>query len=184
MTTKSDKQTNTQTQTNMPHSTNKIQFRHAYSPRYRSSISFTGKGRTKQEFKDESDINQIMARYMRTGNLDNVTTRLPQFVDVDGSDFQQAMLVVAESKSMFQELPANIRTQFENDPGKFLDFVHDPKNRAEMAEMGLLRAGADLGTPPPNQAAPTQPTPAPANPSPNSSTQPAGATAANAAPGT
>jgi len=170
-----NKQTNKQT-TPLP-TPEKIQFRHAYSPRYRVSIAFPGKGRTKQEFKEESDINVIMARYMRTGHLDNVTTRLPQFVDLEGGDFYQAMQIVAESKSLFQELPSHIRTRFENDPGKFLDFVHDPENRSEMAEMGLLRDGADSGTPTPTQAAPTQPAPVPATPG-------ATTTAAQAAAGT
>lgn len=153
----------------LPLSTNKIQFRHAYSPQQRVQITFPAQGRTKQEFKDESDINQIMARYMRTGLIDNVTTKLPQFADVQGQDFYEAMQIVAESKTLFEELPSKIRTEFENDPGKFLDFVHNPENRPRMAEMGLLRPDADLGYLPSAQPQTMQPTPQSAAPQPSSS---------------
>lgn len=161
MTNKTPKQTD---QTNQTNQTNTIQFRHSYSPQLRKQIQFNGQGRTKQEFKDESDINNIMARYMRTGLLDNVTSKLPQYADLDGQTFNDAMQIVAESKSLFEELPSKIRNEFENDPAKFLDFCHNPENRPRMAEMGLLRPGADFGTPPTSQLKPEQSTPAVVNP--------------------
>jgi phage internal scaffolding protein len=160
-----NKQTNKQTnitETNTP--TRKPYFRHAYTPQHRLLKHFDGPGRTKQEFKDESDINNIMARYMRTGLIDNVTQKLPQFADVDGSTFHDAMMIVAESKTLFQELPSHIRTEFDNDPGQFLDFVHNPENRSQMAEWGLLAPDADLGTPTINAPQSIQSTPQSANP--------------------
>jgi len=163
MTTKSDK---SQTQTNtLPITNTNIQFRHAYSPQLRTPYVNRGNSATKQSFKDECDINVIMGRYLRTGVIDFVNKHEPRYEDLsEAHDYQQAMLVVAESRSLFQDLPSQIRTKFENDPAKFLDFVHNPQNRSEMAEMGLLRPGADLGTQPTTQAAQTQPTPTPANP--------------------
>jgi len=124
----------------------------------------TGEGRTKQSFRDECDINIIMSRYLKTGIIDFVSKHSPQYLDLDGQDFTEAMLIVAEAKSLFQDLPSAIRTEFENDPAKFLDFVHDPENLPRMEEMGLLKPGAKLGTPPIPAASAAQPTPLAATP--------------------
>lgn len=141
-----------------------VPFRHGYSNHKRVTLKFQGPGKTKQEFKDESDINKIMARYMQTGLLSNVTNKLPQFADVDGSTFYEAMLVVAESKTLFEQLPSLVRNKFENDPGKFLDFVHNPENLPEMAEMGLLRPDAVIKAPPTLEPSIIAPDPLKTNP--------------------
>lgn len=111
----------------------------AYSVKNKVSISFPDQGRTKQSFKDECDINLIMARYMKTGVLDFVTKHAPQYRDVTGLDYQAAMQQVAKAQSMFMDLPSAIRSRFENNPALFLDFVQDPANEAEMHQLGLLR---------------------------------------------
>lgn len=145
--------------------TNTLPFRHAYSPQLRTPFDNRGPSATKQSFKDECDINIIMGRYLKTGVLDFVTKHQPRYEDLSqAADYQQAMLIVAESRSMFEDLPSHIRTQFENDPAKFLDFVHNPENRPQMAELGLLRPGAVSGTTTLNPAPPTQPNPVSANP--------------------
>lgn len=123
--------------TNSPHP--KTNFRTAYSPKSRQQIHFTGPSRTKQSFKDECDINTIMRRYQSTGILpDLMNQKNPQFLDVTGIDYQEAMQTVAEAHSLFQELPSRIRNRFKNDPAEFLAFTSDEKNRQELAEMGLL----------------------------------------------
>ncbi|QXP44296.1 MAG: internal scaffolding protein [Arizlama microvirus] len=171
MTTKSDKQTQTPT---LPLNNHKIQFRHAYSKQLRTPFINHGPAITKQEFKSECDINEIMGRYMRTGILDFVNKHQPRYEDLsNAADYQQAMLIVAESKTLFEDLPSQIRTKFENDPAKFLDFVHNPANRSEMAEMGLLRPGAATSTPPINQSPAAQPIPVVANPQATTTTTPA-----------
>lgn len=133
-------------------------FRSAYSPRVRVAISFPAQGRTKQSFKTECDINTIMSRYLKTGMVDFVNKHSPQYHDVTGVDYQEALQVVAESQSLFNDLPAQLRGQFKNDPALFLDFVSDPTNRPEMARMGLLRPEVARTI----LAAPTPPKPAPA----------------------
>lgn len=147
-------------------STTSHPFKSAYGQKIKSQILFEGPGRTKQSFRDECDINIIMGRYLKTGHIEHVNQTLPQFTDMTGLDYTESMQIVAESKSLFLELPSNIRAKFENNPAKFLDFVHNPENRSEMAEMGLLRPGADLGTHPSQTAAGTQPTPQAATPAP------------------
>ncbi|AXH75995.1 MAG: internal scaffolding protein [Microviridae sp.] len=116
-------------------------FRSAYSPRHRLQLIFAGPGRTKQSFKDECDINVIMKRYQATGILEHTREAAGQFLDVSGIEFQSAMNVVAEAQSLFADLPAQIRSRFENDPARLLDWVHDPKNVQEAASLGFLDLG-------------------------------------------
>lgn len=111
----------------------------AYSPKKRVQVQFEGKGRTKQSFKDECDINNIIARFLRTGVMDFTQKNEPRYSDVTGIEFDQAMRVVAHARTMFEELPAKIRAEFENDPAAFLDFVQDPANREACEELGLMR---------------------------------------------
>lgn len=123
-----------------PEITDELMFRSAYSPRKRVSITFPEQSKhTKQEFKEECDINNIMAQYLINGILPNMNERAPQYLDVTGYDYQQSMDLIAGAQTLFNELPSGVRLRFENDPAQFLDFCSDEKNRSEMAEMGLLR---------------------------------------------
>ncbi|AXH75718.1 MAG: internal scaffolding protein [Microviridae sp.] len=94
---------------------------------------------TKQEFKDECDINVLMSKYMSTGELPVINERMPQYLDVTGYDFQASMEFIANAQSMFQELPSVVRNRFQNDPAQFLDFCSNENNHEEMAKMGLLK---------------------------------------------
>lgn len=97
---------------------------------------------TKQEFKDECDINTILARYNRTGELPLVNQALPQYLDVTGHDFQEHMNIVRGAQDMFNGLPSELRNRFNNDPAQFLDFTANVENREEMAKLGLLSESA------------------------------------------
>lgn len=110
----------------------------AYGPKLKVTLDCPpGFGRTKQAFKAETDINTIIASYLRTGVLDFAKKHEPRYGDVIGADFQSAMNIIASAKSMFEDLPAQLRARFENDPAKFLDFVQDERNTAELEELGL-----------------------------------------------
>jgi phage internal scaffolding protein len=116
---------------------------------------------TRQEFKDECDINVLMKRYQSTGELPHLNTSTPQFLDVSSSlVFQESMNYIADAQSMFNELPSAIRDRFYNDPAQFLDFCSNDKNRLELAEMGLLSPEATFAAfNPPPPLSPTTPPP-------------------------
>lgn len=121
--------------------------------------------KTKQSFREESNINLIMAKYTKTGLIDHVNKHGGQYKDMPTeTDFHASMSVVAEANSMFEELPAAIRAEFENDTGKFLDFVTDPENSDALVEMGLANAPQEPRTEDPTpEVEPTpeqEPTPA------------------------
>lgn len=130
----------------------------AYNPKARLALTFPEDSPyTKQEFKDECDINILLSRYMSTGEIPNLNERAPQYLDVTGMDFQTHMEFVAGAQTLFQELPSAIRNRFSNSPAEFLDFCSQEKNRPEMAEMGLLKPPAEWATPPTPPAAPAAP---------------------------
>jgi len=93
---------------------------------------------THQSFKEECDINTIMAKYKRTGLITHVNEhqgQYGQFVDVQ--DYQTSMNQIIDAQNAFMELPAALRKRFNNDAGDFLAFVQDPKNADEMVDLGL-----------------------------------------------
>lgn len=116
-------------------------FRTAYSVKDRVQTDVSGPSMTKQSFKDECDINVIMARYEKSGAmlLSSLEQRDPRYLDTTGFDYHQAMLRVAEANSLFMELPAALRDRFKNDPHELLAFLDDESNRDEAIELGLAR---------------------------------------------
>ncbi len=94
--------------------------------------------RTRQSEAAACNINNIMARYEKTGVLP-LQGREGFFADVsEMGDYRQAMDQVERGQQAFMLLPAGVRARFANDAAQFLDFVSDPANRDEMREMGLL----------------------------------------------
>lgn len=94
--------------------------------------------RTKQEFKDECDINRIMAKYVQTGVLPgNVAVgRYGDFSAV--GSYQEALATVFAADAQFQALPAEVRDEFGNSPARFLAAVADPSQKARFQKLGLL----------------------------------------------
>lgn len=139
-----------------------LPFISAYGAKVQLRVSFTGQGRTKQAHKDECDINNILARYKRTGVLDFQQRHEPQYGDVTALEFQQAQFTVAAAKGMFAAMPSHLRHRFDNDPYKFLAFVHDERNRVEAEDLGLLKPKApeSEGAPKAAAAAPAASQPA------------------------
>lgn len=98
---------------------------------------------TKQCFKDECDITKILAKYRKTGLIDHVNRFQGHYGDFSSAqDYHASLNQVLQANDMFMTLPSDIRTRFDNDPGKFLAFVEDPANAASMVELGLKRPSA------------------------------------------
>jgi len=92
---------------------------------------------TQQQFKEDSDINTIVDRFMKSGVLPN-PVNMPQYVDYEGIfDFQSAMNVVRQADESFMRLDAKIRARFNNSPQEFLEFFGNPDNVDEAIRLGL-----------------------------------------------
>lgn len=99
---------------------------------------------TKQEFRDDCDINLLMARYEKTGVIDHINRSVPQYGDFASvPEYHEAIEIVRRAESDFASLPATVRDRFENDPAQYLAFVNDPENLEESYELGLRERPKD-----------------------------------------
>lgn len=95
-----------------------------------------------QNAKDECDINTIVRRFGLTGELPN-NVRMPKYGDFTNvTTYHEAMNAVIAANESFMQLPADIRSRFNNDPGAFVDFCSDESNRGEAEKLGLVQPKA------------------------------------------
>lgn len=103
----------------------------------RSGLECLDATRAQQQFKEECDINTIVENFGLTGTLP-LQNKVPinaEFIDV--MDYQESLNKLMEADAAFMKMPAKIRSEFQNDAGKFVDFVSDPKNIEKCREWGL-----------------------------------------------
>lgn len=103
----------------------------------RAGLSCTDASRAQQQFADECNINTIVERFGITGQLPQ-DLRMPlneEFLEV--WDYQSALNKLMEAESAFMQMPADIRAQFQNDAGKFVDFVTNKENLDQCRKWGL-----------------------------------------------
>lgn len=83
----------------------------------------TSPSMTKQEFKEETDINVILERFMKTGqpppmalpeHFGDLTTRLTYY---------EASQAMAEAHELFYTLPPKLRAEHLNDPNRWADTI-------------------------------------------------------------
>lgn len=95
---------------------------------------------TVQSQAEDADINVIVARFMSGAPLPVVA--MPPMVGdfTNVPDLRGAMDILNAAQDSFMELPAQVRSRFENDASKFVDFVYSsdsPEHLAELRRMGL-----------------------------------------------
>lgn len=104
---------------------------------------------TVQDAAEEADINTIVRRFGLTGELPT-DVRAPVYADFEEVlDFHSAMIAVRGAEESFMRMPAEVRSRFDNDPGRFVDFCSDIKNLPELQRLGLTRP--DLVIPDPSK---------------------------------
>lgn len=94
-------------------------------------------GRTQQQFKEETDINTIVDKFLAAGEMPP-TTPFPEEQDfTEAFDFQTSMNVVVQARESFMQMPAKQRARFQNDPQQFMEFMHNHENQEEAIRLGL-----------------------------------------------
>jgi len=107
--------------------------------------------RTHQEFKDECDINVLLAKYHATGTLPQPWKHppVPSWGDFsEAPDYFDAQRLLLDARQAFGRLSSKLRLRFNNDPGELLAFVGDVRNREEAQKLGLLKDPPAVATPP------------------------------------
>lgn len=93
---------------------------------------------TEQHHIETCDMRTIMRKAQKTGVLEHVSQYQGQYMNLAGrQDLLHYQLEVQKSREMFATIPATIRARFNNDPGDFLDWICDEKNRNEIQELGF-----------------------------------------------
>lgn len=96
----------------------------------------------------DCDINNIVARFHKTGVLPNVKDVQSVFADVyDAPTYQDAMGVVATAHNQFSALDAKTRKKFSNNPAEFLEFAVNPENFQEMVKLGIYEDSVPTPSP-------------------------------------
>ena len=112
-----------------------------FSPNNVKGIFFKNPSLTQQHFRDECDINNIVARANVTGVMPQ-GTRQPLFGDF--SEIPTSYLGVQEylknAQENFLSLPSDLRKEFDNNPAALLDFLSHDENREKAIELGLVAA--------------------------------------------
>lgn len=111
-----------------------------------AQIGEEGWSGAQQSAKQECDINHILKGYAEKGiRLEDLIQRDPSYYGdfSDTPDFHAAQEILARTSEQFASLDAKVRERFNNDPGKFLQFLDDARTKPRLAEealeLGLLK---------------------------------------------
>lgn len=115
---------------------------------------------TKQEFKQECDVYNILKQFQKTGVITHINQNRPKFEDLpDAIDFQESLNTIIRAEDAFAALPASVRDTYGNDPRAFLEALSDPTQTAKLTELGILTPPA-APRPPDPQTTPVSEPPA------------------------
>lgn len=104
-------------------------------------------GRTKQGFKDSCDINKILRKWQKTGTITHLAKYQGQYGDFsDIDDLLTAQERLARGQAIFDELPGEVKREFNQNVGDFYKFVNDPANADKLADVlpSLAASGAQM----------------------------------------
>lgn len=103
------------------------------------STLIPGPTMTQQQFKDQADVNQIIAQYIKTGSVTHVRNATQGvYLDLTSlPDLHEAQNIIIKANSAFMDIPAHIRNRFGNDPKLLVDFLSNPSNLEEAVSLGL-----------------------------------------------
>lgn len=106
--------------------------------RKRVQLSFKNtKSKVQQNFKDEVDINNIIAR-AKKGQNPLFSQKQPMYADLsDLPDYKEALNTVIKAEEAFSALPGKLKKHFEHNPKILVDYMSDPENFDESIELGL-----------------------------------------------
>ena len=114
--------------------------RDIFSDMARVQVDFSNSpSRTKSEFKEEADVNNIVAQCIKKAISLPSGDRQPLFEDFSNiGTYQDAVTSVAQANEEFSHLPSEIRAKFDNNVQSLMDFIGDPENKDEAIQLGLL----------------------------------------------
>lgn len=127
--------------------------------------------RTKDEFKDDCDVNKIWANFVKTGRMDQLQKAKGFYADLTNvpTSYQESLNLVIHARETFDALPSDIRNAFGNDVQQFMAAAQDnPEGLFEVLKplQPIDGTAATPVAPPKAEPPPASPEP-PATPLPN-----------------
>lgn len=109
---------------------------------WKYSYEYEGPVRTKQEFKKECDINNIMTKFRKTGKLPDYIKQNPIYGDfTDAENYIESLNTVVKAQQQFELQSSEVRNKFKNDVALFLDYINDVNNKAEAEDLQIIPKG-------------------------------------------
>lgn len=118
--------------------------------RRRVTIDCGAESRTKQSFRDQVNVNEIVKRALTSGQLDHVNHREPLFGDFSKStDLKSQIDAVHQAEESFKTLSSGVRKAAQNKPHILLEMLASDTGCQELRDAGLV-----VNTEPPAPPAP------------------------------
>lgn len=100
--------------------------------------------KTDPSFKDDCDVNNIIDRFTKTGQLTHINSRQGQYGDFSQvPDLLTALTTINDANTMFDSLSAKIQKRFQNSPALLMEFLNDPSNEEEAIKLGFFKKSDD-----------------------------------------
>lgn len=110
---------------------------------------------TQKQWKNDVDVNKIMARYKKTGMITHLrNAEQGAYLDLtELPDLLTAQIQLKQANEKFLEIPPQVRLKFNNDPNQLISYLQNPSNHEEAIHLGLM-VKRDEPNPKPNDATP------------------------------
>jgi len=104
--------------------------------------------KTDQSQAASCDVNNIMSKYKKTGQLTHLARNQGVYADVSQiPDLQESLAQVELANAAFASLPSEVRQRFQNSPVQMIEFLQDPSNDEEAIRFGLKEKRGPVDTP-------------------------------------
>lgn len=98
-----------------------------------------GESRTQQHLHEQTKMSSILARYDRTGQFNHVNVSPGMYGDfTQYQDLRSNIEKVRSAQAQFDQIPAQIRNKFDNDPTRLVEYLSNPSNLDEAESLGFL----------------------------------------------
>ncbi len=94
--------------------------------------------KTDTQFKDDVDVNYIIDRFSKTGQLTHTNHQNMTYQDLSElEDLPTTLNLINKTKEQFHKLPAEKRKLFDNNPNTYVEFLSNPSNAETLQKIGL-----------------------------------------------
>lgn len=100
--------------------------------------------KTDQQWKKDCDVNEVMKKFKRTGQITHLAKKQGHFSDISEiPDLLAATKHINDAMELFSELDSATRKKFNNNPTELYEFLMDSKNDEEAIKLGLKLSPED-----------------------------------------